>query len=299
MFVDGVRLVMYSLVMAEESRLSVIPRLRMMRPDLTDREQAILNFLLDNAEDARGLRIRKVAERFDVSESMIVKLAKRVGFSGFRELKAHLTDYGTSSVAILYEEVKPSDDAAAIVRKLFRASMQALEETLAILDLQQFEKAADLFYLAKTRDIYGSGGSAAIARDAAHKFLRIGIRCACYEDAHLMAMSAATLTPDDVVFAVSHSGQSAVVLEAVRVAKARGVPVIALTSYQHSRIAQYADAALVSTARSSPFTGENAAARIAQLNLIDALFVRVAFKDRSTAEANLSMTMTAVEEKRE
>ena len=290
---------MYCPNMAEESRLSVIPRLRMMRPDLTEREQAILNFLLDNAEDARALKISKVADRFEVSESMIVKLAKRVGFSGFRELKAQLTDYGTSSVAVLYEEVRPSDDASAIVRKLFNASIQALEETLAILDLEQFKRASDLFYRAFTRDIYGSGGSAAIARDAAHKFLRIGMRCACYEDAHLMAMSAATLTTNDVVLAVSHSGQSAVVLEAVRVAKTRGVPVIALTSYQNSRIAQYADAALVSTARSSPFTGENAAARIAQLNLIDALFVSVAFKDRARAEDNLSRTMQAVEEKRE
>ncbi|MCG8481480.1 MAG: SIS domain-containing protein, partial [Spirochaetales bacterium] len=264
-----------------------------------DREQAILTFLLENAEDAHDLRISKVADHFDVSESMIVKLAKRVGFSGFRELKAHLTDYSTSSVGTLYEEVTPSDDAAAIVRKLFRASMQALEETLAIFNLEHFERAADLYHRAKIRDIYGSGGSAAIARDAAHKFLRIGMRCACYEDAHLMAMSAATLTPHDVVFAISHSGQSAVVLDAVRIAKSRDVPVIALTSYQNSRIAQYADAALVSTARSSPFTGENAAARIAQLNLIDALFVRVAFMNREAAEKNLSQTMAAVEAKRE
>ena len=285
--------------MDHESRLSVVPRLRMMRPNLTLRERKILTYLLDNATSAAELKITKVADDFDVSESMIVKLAKRVGFSGFRELKAHLTDYGASHAGAPYEEVTPSDDAAAIVRKLFRASMQALEETLAILDLEQFERAAELCFRAATRDIYGCGGSAAIARDAAHKFLRIGLRCGCYEDTHLMAMSAATLTPDDVVLAISHSGRSTAVLDAVRIAKSRGPAVIALTSYQSSPIARYADAALVSTARSSPYTGENAAARIAQLNLIDALFVRVAFMDRRAAEERLARTMQAVEVKRE
>lgn len=285
--------------MSIDSSLSIIPRLRMMRPDLSDREKLIVNFLLDSPESAQDLRISKIADQFDVSESMIVKLAKKLGFSGFRELKSNLTEYGSTQVAELFEEVTVSDGASDIVRKIFRASIQAIEETLSIIDLEQFERAAALFSRARVRDIYGAGGSAAIARDATHKFLRIGIRCECYEDAHMMAMSAATLTSADVVLAVSHSGQSKVILDAVKIARSRGVPVIALTSYQNSALARSADAALVSTARSSPFTGENAAARIAQLNLLDALFVYVAFQDSDRSDAQLSSTMSAVEEKRE
>lgn len=269
-----------------------------MRPELSDREQLIVNYLLDSPESAQDLRISIIADRFEVSESMIVKLAKKLGFSGFRELKSNLTEYGSTQVAELFEEVTVSDKAPDIVRKIFRASIQAIEETLAIIDFRQFEKAASLFAEAKVRDIYGSGGSSAIGRDAAHKFLRIGIRCQCYDDAHMMAMSAATLSPEDVVLAVSHTGQSKVVLDAVKIARERGVPVIALTSYQNSALAQFADAALVSTARSSPFTGENAAARIAQLNLLDALFVYVAFQDSNRSAKELTSTMSAVEEKR-
>lgn len=286
-------------IMTNEGTLSVIPKLRMMRPDLSEREQKIVNYLLENADTADAWRISDLATQFDVSEAMIVKLAKRLGFSGFRALKANLVAYNSSRVAGLFEEVSPEDSPATIVRKLFRASIQALEETLAIVDMEQFDKAVDLFVRSGVRDIYGVGGSAAIARDAAHKFLRIGMRCNCFDDAHLMAMSGSILTPQDVVLAVSHSGQTSVILDAVRIARERGARVIALTSYQNSPLAQLADAGLISTARSSPYSGENAAARLAQLNLIDALFVSVAFQNQTIASEKLSLTMSAVEEKRE
>lgn len=289
----------YDANMTSEGTLSVIPKLRMMRPDLSEREQKIVNYLLENSETADAWRISDLAAQFDVSEAMIVKLAKRLGFSGFRALKANLVAYNSSRVAGLFEEVSPEDSPATIVRKLFRASIQALEETLAIIDMEQFDKAVDLFVRSGVRDIYGVGGSAAIARDAAHKFLRIGMRCNCFDDAHLMAMSGSILTPQDVVLAVSHSGQTSVILDAVRIARERGARVIALTSYQNSPLAQLADAGLISTARSSPYSGENAAARLAQLNLIDALFVSVAFQNQTIASEKLSLTMSAVEEKRE
>jgi RpiR family transcriptional regulator, repressor of rpiB and als operon len=44
--------------------------------------------------------------------------------------------------------------------------------------------------------------------------------------------------------------------------------------------------------------GENATARIAQLNLMDALFVAVAQRDRAAADQNLARTMQAVQSKR-
>lgn len=45
--------------------------------------------------------------------------------------------------------------------------------------------------------------------------------------------------------------------------------------------------------------GENAAARIAQLCILDALFVAVAQRDYAEAEANLQNTSVAVEHKRQ
>ena len=77
-------------------------------------------------------------------------------------------------------------------------------------------------------------------------------------------------------------------LEAVKAVQANEVPVIAITNYAESPLATMADTVLCSTAQGSPLTGENAAARVAQLNILDALFVAVAQRDYEHAEHELS-----------
>ena len=139
---------------------------------------------------------------------MVVKTAKRLGFSGYRELRGALRAYKSQPHVDLHREVTPDDTPAAIVQKVFRTSIQALEETLAILDMEAFAYAAELLHRAGQRDFYGLGGSARIARDVSHKFLRIGIRTSVFDDTHMMAMSASLLKRGDVVVAFSHSGRT-------------------------------------------------------------------------------------------
>jgi DNA-binding MurR/RpiR family transcriptional regulator len=106
------------------------------------------------------------------------------------------------------------------------------------------------------------------------------------------------LGPDDAVIGFSHSGETAAVIEAVELARKSGARTIAVTNYSESTLARAVDVVLCSTAENSPLMGENATARIAQLSLLDALFVAVAQKDRAAADANLARTMRAVQSKR-
>ena len=73
---------------------------------------------------------------------------------------------------------------------------------------------------------------------------------------------------------------------------------MAVTNHGNSSLGGMADVALCSTARGSPLTGENAAARVAQLNIIDVVFVAVAQRGGKTVERNLEKTMQSVRAKR-
>ncbi|MCU0514060.1 MAG: MurR/RpiR family transcriptional regulator [Anaerolineae bacterium] len=278
---------------------SIGPQIRMQLPGLSDKERVIVNYLLDTGPPVSHLTIASVARVHEVSEAMIVKLAKKLGYNGFRDLRDRIARYSQLPVTDLYQEIDRDDSPEIIVRKIFRTAIQALEETIAILDMAHFLQAVTLLSHARQRDFYGVGGSATIIKDASHKFLRIGIRTTVYDDAHLMMMSAALLTAEDVVLAVSHSGQTSAVLEAARLARRNGAKVIALTNYPNSALAESAEVVLLSTARGSPLMSENAAARIAQLNIIDALFVSIAQQNIALAEANLEKTMSSVRQKRE
>jgi RpiR family transcriptional regulator, repressor of rpiB and als operon len=276
---------------------TVGPRIRMLLPELTKSEARVAEIMLRNISDL-SMPLKQVAAEADISEAMVVKTAKRLGFAGYKELRAALSAYKQLPNVDLHEDLGEHDSAEIIVQKVFRTSIHALEETLAILDMDGFRRAADLIHSSNSRDFYGLGGSAQIARDVAHKFLRIGIRAAVFDDSHMMAMSASLLKAGDVVVAFSHSGRTTGVLEAVQIARSNGANIIAISNYESSPLAELSDVVLCSTALGSPLNSENAAARIAQLNIMDAIFMAVAQKGYRSAEENLTRTMTAVQTKR-
>lgn len=285
--------------MTRQDPRAIAAQIRMRLPQLTPLELRVVDAITGRKELTDETTLKDVATESSVSEAMVVKIAKKLGFSGFRALRGGLVEYRQTDAANLYKEISPDDSSATIIQKVFRTSMQALEETIAILDIEAFDRAADIMHRAHHRDFYGIGGSAQIARDVAHKFLRIGMRATVYDDAHMMMMSASVLKPDDAVLVFSHSGTTTAVLEPMKLARKLGARTIAVTNYSQSPIAEAADVMLCSTARGSPLLGENAAARIAQLNILDALFVAIAQRDFAQSKVNLNKTMNAVSAKRE
>ncbi|CAM3364404.1 MurR/RpiR family transcriptional regulator [Paracoccus nototheniae] len=277
---------------------SIGAQIRMRLPFLTPLETRVVEGMTGRTDLDRSTALRQVAVDAGVSDAMVVKIAKKLGFAGFRDFREALVVYRQTDVASLHSEISPDDSSADIIRKVFQTSMQALEETMSILNVEAFDRAADLLHRARQRDFYGVGGSAQIARDVAHKFLRIGLRAGVQDDPHMMLMSASLLGPDDVAVAFSHSGTTSTVIEAARLAREQGARVIAITNYATAPLSELADIALCSTAQGSPLLGENAAARIAQLNIMDAIFVAVAQRDLDRSEAQLARTRKAVETKR-
>jgi RpiR family transcriptional regulator, repressor of rpiB and als operon len=277
---------------------AVGPRIRMMMPHLTPLEAKVVETVFGRRDFDETISLRQIAEEAGVSEAMVVKIAKKLGFSGYRDFRTAVYEYSRLPTAEMHRELSIDDSSAEIVQKVFRTSMHALEETLAILDMDDFDRAADLLYRARNRDFYGVGGSAQIARDVSHKFLRIGIRTSVYDDSHMMLMSASLLGADDIAVGFSHSGNTSAVIDAIQLARKSGARTLAITNYDNSPLAAVADIVLCSTAQGSPLMGENAAARIAQLNILDALFVAVAQRDYQAAERNLGRTMSAVASKR-
>ena len=231
---------------------SVGPRIRMMKPHLTPLEAKVVDSVMARRDFSHETALKEVADEAGVSEAMVIKIAKKLGFSGYRDFRQNLVDYVRVSDPEMREELSPADSPREIVNKVFGASKQALEETLAIADIDAYDRAADFIAGARQRDFYGVGGSAQIARDVAHKFLRIGVRASVFDDAHMMAMSASLLGTADVAIGFSHSGSTLVTIDALQIARKNGARTIAITNYLGSPIAEVADVVVCSTAQGSP-----------------------------------------------
>ena len=272
----------------------IVLRIRSLLPTLTALEAGVVTGLFKKRFINERTLLKWVADEMRVSEAMVVKIAKKLGFSGFRAFRSALAEYNNFPTTQLHAELFANDSAGNIVQKVVQASIKALEQNLAVIEQAAIEKAAKYLSSSVFRDFYGVGGSAQVARDAAFKFLRIGVRASVFDDSQMMLMSACLLEKTDVAVAFSHCGQTAVVIDAVRQARRNGARIIAVTNCRTSILAQESDVILCPNVEESLITGENAAARIAQLNIVDALFLAVAQKSSGIAERNLRRTTLAV-----
>src|SRR5207248_2065185 len=107
-------------------------------------------------------------------EALIVKIAKKLGFKGFRQLREALDEHNRLAQTDLHAELRFAEGACARLQKVLRASIRALEQGLARVSPEALQRAADYLRAARQRHLYGQGASGQIARDAAHQFLRIG-----------------------------------------------------------------------------------------------------------------------------
>ncbi len=277
---------------------SGLDRIREGRFALRDSERKVAEHLLTHFQEAINLPITELAEQVGVSEATIVRMCKKLGFRGFQELKIKLALEIVQPIHILNEEILEEDDMETIAKKIFEYNKQAMESTSHVLSSRELERAVDAISGANQIQIYGVAGSWPVAADAAHKFMKIGKPIAAYQDTHMQAMAASLLGPGDVVLGISHSGSSRDIIEAVGLAKAAGATTIGITHYARTPLDKVLDIKLATCSNETMYRIEGISSRVAQLSIIDALFIGVSLRDFNRVADNIKKTREAIVPKR-
>ncbi|HET7626783.1 MAG TPA: MurR/RpiR family transcriptional regulator, partial [Bacillales bacterium] len=251
-------------------------RLRAVASTLSKKERLAADYVLTHPDEVIHQSITELAERVGVAESTIFRLCKKIGFDGYQAFKISLARDVVKPIENIYQEIEENDSAETLMQKVFSGHIQGLQDTLQLYENGRFETAIEKIAGASRIDFYGSGGSAVIARDAVHKFMRTGLRCQAFDDGHMQVMSAAMLDESCVAFAVSHSGSNKDVLEALRVAKDTGAYTIGLTQFSVSPLTKLCDLVLHTKSRETLYRSEALTSRLVQLAVIDVLYVGVA-----------------------
>ncbi|WP_282808241.1 SIS domain-containing protein [Hafnia alvei] len=261
------------------SMLAIGARIKMSLSQLNATERRIAEWLITKGNIDEKTSLRQVSLALGVSDPLLVKVAKKVGYSGFRELRSALNSYFALLPYEKEEEVSEHDDINTVLDKVFSNSIQALKEARSVADAGVIEKAAEVVFHAKRVIIFGVGGSASVGKDFEHKLLRIGIISQAYDDAHLMLMAASQLNENDVVITISQSGDTKEILSATHAARRCGAKIVCITNDDSSPLSQGSDLSIFSPTLGGPLLGQNAVARIIQLNLIDSLFIGILLQD--------------------
>lgn len=276
----------------------VLARIRTLQPSLTPSEAAVALLTLRQSRELISLGIEALARRAGVSMATVLRFCQTLGFEGFKDFKIALAVESGRSPAVLAEAILPSDSTAQLARKVFQADMQAIAQTLELLDERALNRAVAALDAAGRIEVYGIGSSAPIAVDAYYRLLRIGLPVGVVTDAHMQAVSASLLRKGDVALIISHTGRTRDTLSAAQKARAAGATVVVLTSFQRSPLTRTAHVVLVAASAETAFRVEAMASRIAQLSVVDALYVVLATRRQERALATLERTSAIIEEKR-
>jgi RpiR family transcriptional regulator, carbohydrate utilization regulator len=284
-----------------ETHLEHIPhncvlKIKAVYNSLKTAERKAVDFLLAAPEQIAAMTIVDFAERAGCSEATIVRLSKRLGYEGFPELKA---DFSTSErnnpEDFGYEGISRKDDGPTVVRKVFEATIQALKDTLEIMDIAEYERAITALLNARKILWCGLGDAALVAMEACQRFVRIGENAMVSQDPDLELIMSSQLCPGDVLVAISHSGKSRPVLDSIKVAKKAGAVVIAITNFPISPIAKHADIILLTAAFSTqPDTGEVMSKRVAELCIIESLYTNYLMRKGQKAREQLKISDSVV-----
>jgi RpiR family carbohydrate utilization transcriptional regulator len=252
----------------------VLIRLQALQESLKRAERRIADYLLEHPDRVKGVTIVELAERCGASEATIVRLSKKLGFEGFPELKAAFSAVEGTERHFEYEGIHSTDDAMTVVRKVFDATRDAIRDTLEVLDRTSYERALQALLGANKIAFCGLGDAGSVTLEAYFRFTRIGENCRYSQDPDQQLIQATHLTKGDVLLAVSHSGRSRTVLNAVKRGKQAGATIILITNFPVSPLAKQADMVLLTSAFSTQeLTGEVMSKRVTELCIVESLYI--------------------------
>ncbi|WP_149828378.1 MurR/RpiR family transcriptional regulator [Streptomyces tailanensis] len=265
-------------------------------PRLAGSLRKVGELILEDPAAVTHCSAAELGRRTGTSQATVTRFCRAIGLDSYQHLLIELaqergrgeaSDWGTAEIG---PDISPDDSLERVVQVVGTADLRAVQQTIDRMDLDAIERAAQAVARARRVDVYGVGGSGAVAWETETRLFRIGCAVRGWTEVHAATTSAALLTPADVAIGISHSGGTREVIEPFQLAKERGATTVALTSDPRSRLARSADIRLISSSAETSFRPEGIGARHSVLTLIDCVYVRVAQLSYQRASASLALT---------
>jgi DNA-binding MurR/RpiR family transcriptional regulator len=279
----------------------ILPTIRALLPDLAPVEQRVAQAVLDDPGGVARRSISELARSCGTSATSVVRFCRAIGLHGYPELRLALAGAvakDAAAVVAASSDIEPGDDPVTITKKIAYADAAAVTETASRLEVATLVKVVDALAAASRIDIYGVGASGFVALDLQMKLQRIARPAFAWPDPHMAISSAALRRQGDVTVGLSHTGTTVDTIDALAEARSHGATTVAVTNFPWSPITEVADHVLLTAARETAFRSGAMTSRIAQLTVVDCVFVTLAQRDLPGTLDALERTFSAAQAKR-
>jgi len=214
---------------------------------LSPKHKRMARFILDNRYFTSFASAIQVGEKNDTSAATVVRFAQALGYEGYPELqdalRAELPTYMTAAnrMQARMSSVKPP---ASSPQQVFYSDIQNIERTASKLSDENLGRALKMILESRRVQVIGAGLSNTASLFFAHSLKVMGFDAQAVDGEGLQAaIELSRLQPGDLLIAIDLWRYVRMTVNAVGMAKERGIQTIAITDSIVSPLAQLADCA--------------------------------------------------------
>ena len=253
----------------------LLHKLRSTAEFMSSAELKIAKVILADPERFTKYSLAELARISGVSQGSIINFSKKHAGGGFPDLKLAVARALADDTERPFSTVESSDSMKTVLRKTSEGICQGLRNTVALNDAESLNLACQMIMCAKKIEIYGIFRSAVVATDMYYQLIQLGLPVNFVSDVLTCAVSASLLDEESLVVAISSSGQTRDVIDAVKLARGPGARVVAITAHKESPLATLADVTLLACPAGNALSESSNQVRISQLSIVDSLVSQI------------------------
>ncbi len=238
-------------------------------------ERKIGTYIIQHTAKVVDMTVGELAQACGVSDASVSRFCKKIDMKGFHHLKITLAKE-ISERGKEEEEVSNHisvNDIGQSLKNILANKVTEITQTVSMMDTKQLHEILDKLNTAKTVQFFAVGNTIPVAIDGAFKLNQIGIPAVSGTIWETQIGYTYNMTADDVVIAISNSGESTAVLRALEAARSAGATTISITNSEKSSAAQLSDYHITTATREKLFLDCYCFSRVSATTVIEILYL--------------------------
>lgn len=280
-----------------ERQKSVMDTIHILYDSFFEQEKKIANYIIQNHKAVVNMTIGELAKSCGTSVATVTRFCRKCEVEGFHQLKIELAkemvEGGTEASVSNHISIA---DVGQSLQNILANKIEELRQTISLMDEKQLKIILDYIKSARLVQFVAVGNTIPVALDGAYKFNQIGIKAVSGTIWETQLTFSLSLSRDDVMIAISNSGESRQVVKMVQEAKKHGVITVGITNNPNSSVGSSVDYHIQTATREKLFLNEFCFSRVSAMTVIEVLYLFLTVgQERSYERTNYCESLIADE----
>lgn len=218
---------------------SILERIQTNYHLFSTKEKLLADYIIQYRETIVDIKIEELAEKTSISPATITRFCKKLECKSFIEFKVLLNRSMAGKL--------PQEDYLNQVKQNY---LETIQSTASMLDMDHVNQLIQWLKEARKIGIYGLGSSGLSALEFKYRLMRMGFCVDALTDSHMMLMNSTLSGSTDVIIAISNSGVTHEVVDAVREGKKQGAKIAVITNHDYTPLTEVSDLVLLTSCTS-------------------------------------------------